>query len=100
WSKAGVMIRESLAANAINAFIAVTPGNGVTWQTRSTTGGNSGNAATGSLVAPYWVKLVRSGNTFTGYRSPDGITWTQQGTATITMASAAYVGLVLTSHNS
>jgi endoglucanase len=99
WSKAGVMIRESLAGNAINAFIAVTPGNGVTWQTRSTTGGSSGNAATGGLIAPYWVKLVRSGNTFTGYRSPDGVTWTQQGTATITMAAAAYIGLALTSHN-
>jgi len=99
WSKAGVMIRESLNANAANAFIAVTPGNGVTWQTRSSTGGGSGNAATSGLTAPYWVKLVRSGNTFTGYHSPDGVTWTQQGTATITMASVAYVGLALTSHN-
>jgi endoglucanase len=100
WSKAGVMIRESMAANAINAYIAVTPGNGVTWQTRSTTGGATGNAATAGLTAPYWVKLVRSGSTFTGYRSPDGVTWTQQGTATINMASAAYIGLALTSHNS
>ena len=98
WSKAGVMIRESLAANAANAFIAVTPGNGVTWQTRSSTGGSSANAATGGLSAPYWVKLVRSGNTFTGYRSPDGTNWTQQGTATFTM-STAYIGLALTSHN-
>jgi hypothetical protein len=36
WAKAGVMIRSSLAANAPNAFIAVTPGNGVTWQYRTT----------------------------------------------------------------
>ena len=73
WSKAGVMIRESLATNAANAFIAVTPGNGVTWQYRSSTGGSTtDNNATGGLSAPYWVKLVRSGNTFTGYRSPDG----------------------------
>ena len=99
WSKAGVMIRESLAANAINAFVAVTPGNGVTWQTRSTTGGATGNAATANLTAPYWVKLVRSGNTFTGYRSPDGAIWTQQGTATFAMASTVYIGLALTSHN-
>ena len=99
WSKAGVMIRESLATNAANAFIAVTPGNGVTWQTRSTTGGGTVNAATGGLNAPYWVKLVRNGNTFTGYRSPDGVTWTQQGTATFTMPSTAYVGLAVTSHN-
>jgi beta-galactosidase len=99
WSKAGVMIRESLASNAVNAFIAVTPGNGVTWQTRSSTGGATSNSAAGSLSAPYWVKLVRSGSTFTGYRSPDGVTWTPQGTATITMASTAYIGLALTSHN-
>jgi regulation of enolase protein 1 (concanavalin A-like superfamily)/fibronectin type 3 domain-containing protein len=99
WSKAGIMIRESLNANAINAFIAVTPGNGVTWQVRSATGGSTVNTAAGGLSAPYWVKLVRSGNTFTGYRSADGNTWTQLGTQTFTMASTVYVGLVVTSHN-
>lgn len=99
WSKAGVMIRESLAANAANAFIAVTPGNGVTWQTRSSPGANSGNTAVGGLSAPYWVKLVRNGTTFTGYRSADGTNWTPQGTATFAMSSTAYVGLALTSHN-
>jgi len=99
WSKAGVMIRDSLAANAANAFIAVTPGNGVTWQTRSSTGANSGNNNTTGLSAPYWVKLVRSGNTFTGYRSPDGTNWTQLGRTTFSMLSTAYIGLALTSHN-
>ena len=100
WSKAGVMIRASLASNAPNAFIAVTPSNGVTWQYRSTTGGSTANAATTGLSAPYWVKLVRSGTAFTGYYSPDGTNWTQQGTATITMASTVYVGLAVTAHNS
>src|SRR6185437_13545203 len=99
WSKAGIMIRESLNANAVNAFIAVTPGNGVTWQVRTSTGANTANTAAGGLTAPYWVKLVRSGNTFTGYRSPDGMTWTQLGTQTFTMASTAFIGLTLTSHN-
>jgi len=100
WSKAGVMIRASLDASDANAFIAVTPGNGVTWQNRSSAGGSTGYNNTGGLSAPYWVKLVRSGNTFTGYRSPDGVTWTPQGTNTFTMASTVYVGLALTSHNS
>jgi hypothetical protein len=100
WSKAGIMVRESLAPGAANAFVAVTPGNGVTFQYRSSTGGTTVNVATNGMIAPYWVKLVRSGNTFTGYRSPDGVTWTQHGTPqTFNMASTAYVGLAVTSHN-
>ena len=99
WSKAGLMIRESLAANAANAFVALTPGNGVTWQYRSSAGGGTTYNNTTGLSAPYWVKLVRSGNTFTGYRSANGTTWTQQGTATFAMANSALVGLAVTSHN-
>ena len=99
WSKAGVMIRQGLDAGAANAFVAVTPGNGVTWQYRSSANGGTSWNQTTSLNAPYWVKLVRSGNTFTGYRSPNGVTWTPQGTNTFTMTSTVYVGLALTSHN-
>jgi hypothetical protein len=99
WAKAGVMIRESLATNAANAFIAVTPGNGVTWQNRASTGANTSFNNTSGLSAPCWVKLVRSGNTFTGYRSPDGLTWTPQGTNTFTIASTVDVGLAFTSHD-
>ena len=100
WSKAGVMIRASLDAGAANTFVAVTPGNGVTWQYRSSAGGGTTWNNTGGLNAPYWVKLVRSGSTnFTGYRSPDGTNWTQQGTAAITMSNNVVVGLALTSHN-
>jgi fibronectin type 3 domain-containing protein len=99
WAKAGVMMRASLSANSAHAFVAVTPGNGVAWQSRSTTGGNTSNNNTPGLNAPFWVRLVRSANTFTGYRSPDGVTWTQIGSAAITMGTTVYVGLALTSHN-
>ena len=51
------------------------------------------------IVAPYWVKLVRSGNNFSAFRSADGVTWIQVGTTqTITMSSTVYVGLAVTSH--
>ncbi len=45
------------------------------------------------------MKLVRAGNIFTSYTSPDNVTWSQIGNAvSIAMASRAYVGLALTSH--
>ncbi len=99
WSKAGIMVRASLDPGAANAFVAVTPGNGVTWQYRSSTGGGTSYNSTSGPSAPYWVKLVRIGNTFTGYRSSDGVTWTQQGITTNIMSFTVYVGLALTSHN-
>jgi fibronectin type 3 domain-containing protein len=99
WSKAGVMIRDGLGSNAANVFIAVTPGNGVTWQCRASDGGSTVNNNTAGLSAPYWVKLVRSGTSFTGYYSANGASWTQLGSATMTNISTAYIGLAVTSHN-
>ncbi|NLW84656.1 MAG: carbohydrate-binding protein, partial [Phycisphaerae bacterium] len=100
WAKAGIMMRESLNANSRNAFIAVTPGNGVTWQWRSSAGGNTSNSNTTGLGAPYWIRLVRNGNTFTGYRSADGVNWAQQGASqTISVPTTVYMGLAVTSHN-
>jgi len=99
WAKGGVMIRETLAANSTYAMVDVTPVNGSEFSRRLTPGAFSTvtNVATGA--APYWVKLVRSGNTFSGYISADGVTYTLLGTDTISMASSVYIGLALTSHD-
>jgi len=99
WAKAGVMIRAGLNASSAHAFVAVTPNNGVAFQYRSSAGGNSSNNNIPGLRAPYWVRLARSGNTFTAYRSADGVNWVQMGSATISMAATVYVGLAVTSHN-
>ncbi|WP_263416500.1 SMP-30/gluconolactonase/LRE family protein [Terriglobus albidus] len=98
-AQAGVMIRETLATGSAMANINVTPSNGVTWVTRTSTGGSTSGSRTAGLVAPYWVRVVRNGSTFTGYYSSDGVTWTQQGTVTISMASSVYIGLVVSSRN-
>jgi hypothetical protein len=100
WAKAGVMIRENLNANSKHAAVFVTPGNGVAFQYRTGSGGTSLNVNTAGLSAPYWVKVVRSGNTFTAYRSATGQNnkWTQMGSVTISMASSVYIGLGVTSH--
>jgi len=99
WSKAGVMIRSSLAANAAHGFALVSAGKGTALQSRAQDGGLSMNAP-GSLVAPpQWIRLIRAGTRLTAYSSATGSTWTTIGTATIALGSAAYVGLAATSHN-
>jgi len=99
WAKSGVMIRETLDATSKHAMMIVTPGNGMAFQQRTSTGGGSDHTAGSSVQAPFWVKLTRSGNTLTGYESPNGFNWTQVDSVSITMASNVYVGLAVTSHN-
>jgi fibronectin type 3 domain-containing protein/regulation of enolase protein 1 (concanavalin A-like superfamily) len=98
WSKAGVMIRDTLDANSAYAGVFITPSNGAAFQYRATAGGVSTNAVTTGLVAPHWVKLARVGTTFTAYTSTDGVTWTTRGSQTVTMGTSIYVGLAVTSH--
>ncbi len=100
WSKAGVMIRETIDGGSKHAMIVVTPDNSVSFQYRSATSGSSANNdQAGGLKAPYWVRLTRTGNTFKGESSPDGKTWTQVGQTTITMTANVNIGLCVTSHN-
>ena len=98
WAEAGVMIRETLNSNARKVASLVTFSNGVTLQRRSSTGGLTSYTRTTGLTAPYWVRLVRSGNTFTGYRSANGTTWVSTGSVTVTMGTNVFIGLAVTSH--
>jgi RHS repeat-associated protein len=100
WAKAGVMIRGSLDPAAANAALLVTPGNGETFQRRTTAGGSSTDNATGSGTgaAPYWVRLVRAGSTISGYRSVDGVTWSLVGSDTVVLPTAVYIGYAVCAH--
>lgn len=102
WTKAGLMFRETTSSNSKYAFAAVTTGNGVNMLSRNSTGGYTNDAqdpVAASLTAPYWVKLIREGNLFSTYGSPDGINWTLFDSATIAMNAALRVGLALTGHD-
>jgi hypothetical protein len=107
WAKGGVMIRQSIEPGSVHAFMPITPGgsgagNGASFQHRLVAAGAStNNDNTGAVVAaPYWVKLERKGNAFTGFISPDGATWTQLGTAqTVPMTGPVLIGLALCSHD-
>ena len=99
WAKAGVMLRESLTAASRHAATFVSAGSGYAFQRRADPGVYSTSSSGGSGRPPGWVKLVRSGDTFSAYRSVDGTTWTKIGSDTIAMNETVYVGLAVTSHN-
>jgi regulation of enolase protein 1 (concanavalin A-like superfamily) len=99
WAKAGLMIRESLTRNSTHASVFSTPSNGVAMQRRLTTAGTSTGTTVSTAGSPRWLRLVRSGNTFTGYRSTDGQVWTQITSVSIAMGAQVYAGLAVTSHN-
>ena len=98
WTKAGVMMRETLDPSSRHAFMLVSPGKGLAFQRRVDTGGLSTNTSAGAGTAPYFVMLTRSGTTITASISPDGASWTTVGSDTISMASTIYVGLAVSSH--
>ena len=102
WAKAGVMFRDSTAAGSRMVMVVQRPNNEVTMQWRSETGG--GASWTGTLVGGTdvvkWVKLTKSGTSFTGSYSLDGSNWTTIHTQTISSASSTYLGgLAVTAHN-
>jgi hypothetical protein len=99
WTKAGIMMRAGLGAAAQHASAFATPGRGLVFQYRASTGGTSTNVVAGTGTAPAWFRLVRTGATFTSYRSTDGAAWTKMGSISIVMGPTIYVGLALTSHN-
>jgi hypothetical protein len=91
----GVMIRDGLMSGSMYAYMGTDGTGAFNWQSRSATGGNTTVIAGGSGTAPnLWVKVVRSGNTLSGYSSPDGTTWTLVSSQTITMGTNIYLGFV------
>jgi len=109
WAKAGIMVRDDITQPGVSpgyVILAEAPGEGYVVQWDSTGSGqldsNSAPADSGSGTAAYptWLKLVRSGDTYTGYYSTDDSTWTLVGTATAPGATATQdVGVFTCSHS-
>jgi hypothetical protein len=101
WSKAGVMIRDTLEPESRHAMVAITPSKGVWFGRREAKGGSSVSTKEGDITAPQWVKLERTvGGLVRAYYSADGTKWTQFGNAAVMMDTPMYIGLVVTSHSS
>lgn len=100
WAKAGVMIRDTTGATSAYADVVVTPGsNAIMFERRASSGANATQTVNTGFGAPYWIRVVRTGNTFTASRSSNGTSWTTIGSQSITMGTNVTIGLAVTSHN-
>ena len=92
------MIRATTDPASPQAVMIVSAGKGLAFQRRRTAGGTSVSTSGGAGVAPYWVRLERTGDLITASVSNDGVTWTTVGTDTIPMTQTVLVGLAVSSH--
>ncbi len=98
--KAGVMMRETLTENSRNTSVLLSSSTGVNLVWRDVAGRRGASSSRNQINVPYWVKLIRSANIFTGYMSGDGNTWTQVGSPVkIYMTDKIYIGLAVTAGN-
>jgi ABC-2 family transporter protein len=93
WAKAGIIIKNGTRSGSAYAAVMVTPGHGVRMQ-YDFTHDIAGLPGAVSVSSPRWLRLVRSGDTVTGYDSADGSHWTVIGSATLAgLGSSVQAGL-------
>jgi len=102
WVKSGLMIRESLDANAKNVAIVYTGNYGMLCQGRYSTGAETSylEADWVNRSQPIWLAITRIGNKFDLYKSDDANNWNLMASVNVDMGSDIYVGMALSSHDS
>ena len=97
WAKAGIIVKAGTRPGSAYAAMIITGGHGVRMQ-YDYTGDVPGVAGTVSAASPRWLRLTRSGDTITGYDSPDGAHWTRVAAVTLAgLPSTVQDGLFATS---
>jgi ABC-type transport system involved in multi-copper enzyme maturation permease subunit len=81
WAKGGIIMKASTRPGSAYAAIMLTGTQGVRMQYDFTgdiaAPGKTTAAGAVSTATPLWLRLVRSGDTVTGYESADGTAWTR-----------------------
>ncbi len=93
WDLAGVMMRSHLNAASPNVLVAVNAGGLAFMQRRLFPHHPTGIRFGGNGTTPKWLKIVRYGNHFAGYKSNDGLVWKWIGTTYVHMPNTIYVGI-------
>lgn len=103
-AKAGLIVRNDMTQPGVSpgyAMVALRPSGGMEFLTDADGNGTLNTSVGGGTSGtPKWLKLSRRGDSYSGYWSNNGTSWTQIGTA-VTVANAGAtqdVGMVEMSH--
>lgn len=96
---AGIYIREDLSAGSKMVALKTNLSSFIKREVRSSTNGNKTTTQNPLYAGNTWVRIERTGNTFSFYTSPNGTAWTFFGSATVAMNSCVYLGLFAESIN-
>jgi len=97
WAKAGIIVTDGMRPGSAYAAVMVTGAHGVRMQDNYVhdTAGLTGQA---TATSPRWLRLIRSGDTITGYDSADGSHWSLVGSTVLTgLRHSVQAGLFVTS---
>ncbi len=100
WAKGGIMLREQLSPNSPNVAYLYSAHQWATFQYRSTPSDETQLRKQNISHEQIYLKLIREGNQFTALYSIDNLTWTQQHTKEVEIATNYYVGLAVSPYKS
>lgn len=99
-AKYGIMIRQNLDGDSINAFAYVKPSDDRVWYgDRVEIGGLTSTDYQSNSYSPSWLKLKRDGDTITAFCSEDGVSWTEYARNELAFNAEVYVGLAIAAKN-
>jgi regulation of enolase protein 1 (concanavalin A-like superfamily) len=101
WSKAGLMVRGSVAQDSAQVMAVKTRDHGVQFGVRGDDGDSNARFAdeTNSGTLPVWVQIARNGNAFSAYTSNNGTSWTYRGSTTANMPDDVLIGMAVSSYS-
>jgi regulation of enolase protein 1 (concanavalin A-like superfamily) len=100
WSKAGVMIRDSLDPASPQAFMLLSRDNGLAFQRRTSPGLETTHTGGPAASPPRWLRLTRVGEVITAAYSIDGASWVEVDSDVLSIGSSpVLIGLAVTSHD-
>jgi regulation of enolase protein 1 (concanavalin A-like superfamily) len=86
------MFRERLNSNSKYALVSLVPPN-AHLRVRTMPGSIPSLVEASGKPAGLWLRVLREGDRFTAYTSPDGKEWTVIGSQTVPMSRELYIGM-------